>query len=211
MGEAVHLWVGCRCGRTDPGWAASTPPASGRAPNCRTTSRGCNAVEGNTTFYAEPAPSTVARWAEQAPVDFRFALKVPRTVTHDRRLRDVTEPMRSFLRVVEPLDGRLGPFMVQLPGSFGPGDSMRWSRSCAGCRRTGGGCWNCATLRFSDGSATHATVDALCERHGIGRVLLDTRPLYAGESDSPAAAEEKRTSRACPCSSTPPAGAGWCA
>ena len=40
----------------------------------------CNAVEGNTTFYAEPSAATVARWLDQTPADFRFAFKLPRTI-----------------------------------------------------------------------------------------------------------------------------------
>src|ERR1700735_5236128 len=42
----------------------------------------CNAVEGNTTFYATPALDTVKTWAEQTSPDFRFILKLPRAVTH---------------------------------------------------------------------------------------------------------------------------------
>ena len=47
----------------------------------------CNAVEGNTTFYAVPSAATVDRWSGQAPVDFRFAFKVPHVVTHEQHLR----------------------------------------------------------------------------------------------------------------------------
>ena len=37
----------------------------------------CNAVEGNTTFYATPTRETVRSWAEQTDPDFRFILKLP--------------------------------------------------------------------------------------------------------------------------------------
>ena len=49
----------------------------------------CNAVEGNTTFYATPTESVSAGWAAQVPAGFRFVNKLPRAVTHDRRLRHV--------------------------------------------------------------------------------------------------------------------------
>jgi uncharacterized protein YecE (DUF72 family) len=39
----------------------------------------CNAVEGNTTFYATPARDTVATWARQTSPDFRFVIKLPRS------------------------------------------------------------------------------------------------------------------------------------
>ena len=80
----------------------------------------CNAVEGNTTFYAEPSAETVARWRDQTPESFRFAFKLPREVTHDRRLQDVALPVRSFLDRIEPLGDRIGPVQAQLPPAFGP-------------------------------------------------------------------------------------------
>ena len=57
----------------------------------------CNAVEGNTTFYATPTVDTVRSWAGQTAPDFRFVLKLPKPVTHERRLADADEPLRAFL------------------------------------------------------------------------------------------------------------------
>jgi uncharacterized protein YecE (DUF72 family) len=82
----------------------------------------CNAVEGNTTFYATPARDTVKSWAAQTDSDFRFILKLPKPITHERRLADVDEPLRAFLSAIEPLGGRAHTLWIQLPPSFGPGD-----------------------------------------------------------------------------------------
>ncbi|WP_431729781.1 DUF72 domain-containing protein [Verrucosispora sp. TAA-831] len=82
----------------------------------------CDAVEGNTTFYATPTRDTVATWAQQTGPDFRFVVKLPKVVTHERRLTDVTEPMRVFLDAMAPLGPRAHALWVQLPGSFGPDD-----------------------------------------------------------------------------------------
>ena len=41
----------------------------------------CTAVEGNTTFYATPSRETAESWAAQVGEDFRFVLKLPKTVT----------------------------------------------------------------------------------------------------------------------------------
>jgi uncharacterized protein YecE (DUF72 family) len=82
----------------------------------------CNAVEGNTTFYATPAPDTVRSWAGQTDQDFRFVLKLPRLVTHERRFADVGEPVRAFLAAVEPLGPRVHALWIQLPPSFTPAD-----------------------------------------------------------------------------------------
>ncbi|UOZ11796.1 DUF72 domain-containing protein [Amycolatopsis sp. WQ 127309] len=81
----------------------------------------CNAVEGNTTFYATPAHNTVATWAEQTDPGFRFVLKLPKVVTHERRFAGVEAEMRAFLDAIEPLGDR-AVLWTQLPGSFGPAD-----------------------------------------------------------------------------------------
>lgn len=80
----------------------------------------CNAVEGNTTFYATPSADTTATWAAQAGPDFRFVLKLPKAVTHDSRL-DADDPLRAFLTAIEPLGERAHALWIQLPPSFSPG------------------------------------------------------------------------------------------
>jgi uncharacterized protein YecE (DUF72 family) len=82
----------------------------------------CDAVEGNTTFYATPARETVASWARQTDPGFRFVVKLPKIVTHERRLTNVDEVLRAFLDAVEPLGPRAHALWIQLPGSFGPSD-----------------------------------------------------------------------------------------
>jgi uncharacterized protein YecE (DUF72 family) len=82
----------------------------------------CNAVEGNTTFYATPAPGTVRSWAGQTAPGFRFVLKLPKLITHERRLADVADPLRAFLAAVEPLGPRAHALWIQLPPSFSPAD-----------------------------------------------------------------------------------------
>lgn len=92
----------------------------------------CTAVEGNTTFYATPSRETVASWAGQTDPDFRFVLKLPRTVTHERRLAGAGDDLREFLTAVEPLGPRTHALWIQLPGSFGPGDVPALARFLRG-------------------------------------------------------------------------------
>jgi uncharacterized protein YecE (DUF72 family) len=82
----------------------------------------CNAVEGNTTFYATPARDTVASWARQTDPDFRFVIKLPKLITHERRLTGADEELRVFLDAIEPLGPRAHALWVQLPASFAPAD-----------------------------------------------------------------------------------------
>ena len=76
-----------------------------------------NAVEINSSFYRDHLPQTYARWAAQTPRRFRFAVKVPRAITHDARLRGVRAPLENFLLGLRGLGAKLGPLLVQLPGS----------------------------------------------------------------------------------------------
>ena len=83
-----------------------------------------NTVEGNTTFYALPAPEVVARWREQVPDTFRFCFKFPKAITHDKLLVDCRDEVATFLARVAPLQHKLGTLFLQLPPRFGPGELL---------------------------------------------------------------------------------------
>ena len=75
-------------------------------------------VEINNTFYRMPTPSVMEAWAAQVPAAFRFAIKAPRRITHDRRLANVNEDVARFLDVTSTLTERRGPLLFQLPPNF---------------------------------------------------------------------------------------------
>ncbi|MFG1606439.1 DUF72 domain-containing protein [Actinoplanes sp. NPDC049265] len=114
----MRLHVGC-AQWTHKAWQGRIMPDGDKL---RSYASWCNAVEGNTTFYATPARATVTTWAEQTEADFRFVVKLPRTITHDRRLQHAEGELRAFLHAIEPLGSRLHALWIQLPGSFAPGD-----------------------------------------------------------------------------------------
>jgi uncharacterized protein YecE (DUF72 family) len=119
----MELHVGCAMWSL-PAWQGRHLPAGKALPHrerLRAYAGLCNAVEGNTTFYATPSRETVASWAAQTPEDFRFVLKLPRTVTHEGRLGEVDAPLCAFLAAIEPLGPRAHTLWIQLPPSFGPG------------------------------------------------------------------------------------------
>jgi uncharacterized protein YecE (DUF72 family) len=76
------------------------------------------AVEINSSFYRPHRPTTYARWAESVPADFRFSVKVPKLITHVRRLVDAEDVLDSFLAEATQLGAKLGPLLVQLPPSL---------------------------------------------------------------------------------------------
>ncbi len=78
------------------------------------------AVEIDSTFYSAPAAEVARRWLEMTPPHFRFTCKLPREITHQRRLRDCGRELTAFLRALEPLVPKLRVVLIQLPPSYGP-------------------------------------------------------------------------------------------
>lgn len=75
-------------------------------------------VEINSTFYEPHRPETFDRWAASVPRSFRFSVKLPREITHDRRLAGSARLLKEFLDQVAPLGQKLGCLLVQLPPSL---------------------------------------------------------------------------------------------
>jgi uncharacterized protein YecE (DUF72 family) len=173
------LFVGCPMWAHRPWVGRSLPADTAPGRELEPYSRLLNAVEGNTTFYASPTPTTIDRWLTQADPGFRFVFKVPRTITHDRRLRDVDVELNPFLTLLEPLDPLIGALTFQLPASFAPVDLPVLD---ALLRRLPRRPWRWSVeLRhpaFFE-SPDRDDADRVLDDHGVERVLLDSRALFA--------------------------------
>jgi uncharacterized protein YecE (DUF72 family) len=75
-------------------------------------------AEINSSFHRSHSTVTYAKWAASTPAAFRFAVKIPRTITHDRKLRRAREPLERFLAESAGLGDKRGPLLVQLPPSL---------------------------------------------------------------------------------------------
>lgn len=76
-------------------------------------------VEINGTFYSLQRPSSYAKWADETPGGFVFAVKGSRYITHMRRLRNIRTPLANyFASGVLKLEEKLGPFLWQFPPNF---------------------------------------------------------------------------------------------
>jgi uncharacterized protein YecE (DUF72 family) len=73
------------------------------------------AVEIDSSFYRAHRPATYARWADSVPPSFRFAVKLPRSITHEAGLRDTESALDAFLAGPLSLGSKLGCLLVQLP------------------------------------------------------------------------------------------------
>lgn len=96
------------------------PPGTRAAEFLSTYSRAFRAVEVDSTFYAIPDVRAVRAWRERTPPDFTFALKMPKEITHERRLRQADDPVREFLDSARELGTKLGPILMQMGPDFTP-------------------------------------------------------------------------------------------
>jgi uncharacterized protein YecE (DUF72 family) len=78
-----------------------------------------NAVEINSSFYRSHLPGTYRKWASSVGPDFRFSVKIPKSITHEHRLKNCVALLDIFLSECCELGDRLGCLLVQLPPSLG--------------------------------------------------------------------------------------------
>ena len=140
----------------------------------------CNAVEGNTTFYATPSIDTVRSWSSQTSPDFRFVLKFPKAVTHVDRLAGTPA---EFLSVIEPLGPRVHALWIQLPGSFTPGDLPVLA---AFLRRLPTSFRYAVEVRHQDFFTRPAALEAVLAPFGAEWIPFDTTAFFAATPTSEA-------------------------
>jgi len=75
------------------------------------------AAEIDSTFYRRHLPKTFERWRDSVPASFRFAVKLPRAITHESALAAPAHALAQFFDDVRGLGEKLGPILVQLPAS----------------------------------------------------------------------------------------------
>jgi uncharacterized protein YecE (DUF72 family) len=113
--SAPSLHVGC-AGWGLPSNVAERFPARGS--HLQRYARVFSAVEINSSFYRPHKASTYARWAASVPDAFRFCVKIPRSITHELRLRAADAATHTFVEQVAALGEKLGCLLLQLPPSL---------------------------------------------------------------------------------------------
>jgi uncharacterized protein YecE (DUF72 family) len=103
------------------GWSLSREVATefpGEGQHLARYARVLRCAEINSSFHRSHQPRVYERWAAQTPAGFRFSAKLPRSITHEGRLRRAREPLSRFLAEASALGDRLAVLLVQLPPSF---------------------------------------------------------------------------------------------
>ena len=110
-----NIRIGCA------GWGIDRQSASqfpGEGSHLQRYATVLNAVEINSSFYKPHQASTYARWAENVPDEFRFSVKLPRSITHCQKLFDIDDLLSTFSAEAGALGEKLGCILVQLPPSL---------------------------------------------------------------------------------------------
>jgi uncharacterized protein YecE (DUF72 family) len=89
----------------------------------RAYSRVFRTVEIDSTFYRYPSKGMVMGWLRYSPSNFVFAAKLPKLITHDKKMGlqgDISEDLKSYLEVMRPiqLGGKLACLLIQLPPKY---------------------------------------------------------------------------------------------
>ncbi|MGG5207442.1 DUF72 domain-containing protein [Chryseobacterium sp. MIQD13] len=113
------LYIGCS-GFYNNDWKGSLYPENVQSKDFLTLySRTFNAVEINSTFYRKPTTKTLTKWYDETSSDFKFFIKIPKTITHEKRLKDCKEETSEFCEHIHThLKDKLSGFLYQFPPSF---------------------------------------------------------------------------------------------
>jgi uncharacterized protein YecE (DUF72 family) len=177
-----------------PGWVGEVyPPKTPSKEFLRVYSNHFPAVEGNTTFYAIPDRATIDRWIAQTPAGFKFCLKFPRAITHNGLLEPYIVQAQAFVTQMQELGDRLGVMFIQLPPNYSPSSGLadltaflnQLPRSDVSIS---------LEVRHLDWfkSPHREQLNELLFKLGIGRVILDSRPIYEANTDEEIAFECKK-------------------
>jgi len=176
-GDNARLLVGC-AGWSLPKACADAFPADGS--HLERYAAVFPTVEINSSFYRPHKPETYARWADSVPSDFRFAVKVPRSITHDARLVDVDELLDRFQGEAGMLGDKLGCLLVQLPPRFGFTDAA--AHAFFANLRVRFGCTVAFEARHPSWFSEPAS--ALLRESGVVRVIADPAAGQPGAHES---------------------------
>ncbi|MDX5406501.1 MAG: DUF72 domain-containing protein [Chromatiaceae bacterium] len=143
-----------------------------------------NSAEGNTSFYADPSTETLTRWQQDTPEDYRFVLKVPQRLSHQKHA-DLSQ-LNAWLASLSPLTPKLALVHLQLPAHFGPDTFNQLESMVQQIRQH----YRCAVEvrhpAYFDKGQHEVVLHRMLQRYGAERVVIDSRALFAVAPTTPA-------------------------
>ncbi len=117
--EEEKIYIGCS-GFYNNDWKGSLYPEDAKSKDFLTLySQQFNSVEINSTFYRKPTAKTLQKWFGETPDDFKFFIKIPKTISHEKRLENCKDEITIFCNYIKThLEEKLAGFLYQFPPSF---------------------------------------------------------------------------------------------
>ncbi len=172
----MNFYIGCPVWSFK-GWVGNFyPPDTKPKDFLREYSRRVTTIEGNTTFYAVPAPKTIESWVTETPDAFRFCPKIPKAISHEGRLVDNIPRAQEFIATMQGLGERLGPMFLQLPPRFTPEQMPELQAFLAVWPRDVRLAVEVRHLDWFD-EPYNGYLNQLLLGHNMARVTIDTRPI----------------------------------
>ena len=140
-----------------------------------------NTVEGNTTFYHIPDEASVENWYQSVKdTNFRFCFKLPKTITHQNSPNFAD--LELFFERIQPLHKNCGPILLQFPSTVGPDDLTRIESIVSKIPRD----YRIAVeVRDEAFFSKPEHLEPLLAKYQLGRVIMDTRPVFKGNRNHP--------------------------
>lgn len=111
----MNFYIGCS-GWSYSGWKGTFYPKGMESKDYLSYySKFFNFVEIDSTYYTIPSRFAVRAWKDKTPSDFKFTLKFPKIITHEKKLEDVSKPLSIFFTALEPLIDKTLLLLIQLP------------------------------------------------------------------------------------------------
>lgn len=117
--EKRKIYIGCS-GFYNNDWKGILYPEDAKSKDFLTLySQQFNSVEINSTFYRKPLAKTLIKWFDETPDDFKFFIKIPKTISHEKRMENCKEEIAEFCHHIKThLKEKLAGFLYQFPPSF---------------------------------------------------------------------------------------------
>lgn len=131
-----------------------------------------NTVEINASFYRLPKPGVGAKWRETVPAEFRFAVKLWRWITHQRKLTNPADDLEKFFGFANELGEKRGPILVQLPPAW-KRNLDRLDEFLIELRRAVADTPWLVAVEFRNQSWLSEETCDLLDRHGVALCLAD--------------------------------------
>ena len=182
---ALPLYLGCPVWNCD-GWGDIVYPQGTKRPKWLSWySQMFNCVEGNCSFYAIPSVEHARRWVAESANGFRYCMKFPREISHERSLLSAEIPTRDFLAALGELarGERLGVTFLQLGPAFGADRLDVLSRYLHRLPREFSWAVEVRHPSWFDGADNERRLDELLIQLQVDKVIFDSRPLFQTSPD----------------------------